>query len=80
MNGYPTKILHGDWYAGKGIGICQLEIQNMNVTVCLSHFHAKVRFKSNILFFKLFLNNYLWISLGKILKRFFEILKFCNLT
>ena len=52
MNGYPTKILHGDWYAGKGIGICQLEIQN-------------------ILFFKLFRNNYLWISLGKILKRIF---------
>ena len=48
MNGYPTKILHGDWYAGKGIGICQLEIQDINVTVCLSHFHAKVIFKSNL--------------------------------
>ena len=57
MNGYPTKIFHGDWYAGKGIGICQLEIQDINVTVCLSHFHAKVRFKSNRYFvFEFILN------------------------
>ena len=41
MNGYPTKFWHGDWFAGKGLGVCQLEIQGLDVTVFLSHYHAE---------------------------------------
>ena len=24
MNGYPHKIWHGDWFGGKGLGVCQI--------------------------------------------------------
>ena len=27
MNGYPHKVLHGDWFAGKGIGVCTIDFQ-----------------------------------------------------
>ena len=25
LNGYPHKIFHGDWFAGKGIGVCNID-------------------------------------------------------
>ena len=28
LNGYPHKLMHGDWFGGKGLGVCQ---------VCLIH-------------------------------------------
>lgn len=34
LNGYPHKILHGDWFAGKGIGVC-----NIDFKVCVNY-HA----------------------------------------
>ena len=41
MNGYPTKFWHGDWFAGKGLGVCQLEIEGFDITVFVSHYHAE---------------------------------------
>ena len=41
MNGYPTKFWHGDWFAAKGLGVCQLDINGFDVTVYTSHYHAE---------------------------------------
>ena len=41
MNGYPVKFWHGDWFAAKGLGVCQLEINGFEVTVFVSHYHAE---------------------------------------
>jgi len=41
QNGYPHKILHGDWFAGKGIGICNIDYKGLNINVFVSHFHAE---------------------------------------
>ena len=41
LNGYPHKILHGDWFAGKGIGVCNIDFKGININVFVSHFHAE---------------------------------------
>lgn len=41
MNGYPTKFWHGDWYAAKGLGLCQVDIEGFNIHVFVSHYHAE---------------------------------------
>ena len=33
LNGYPHKILHGDWFAGKGIGVCNIDFKVMTDSV-----------------------------------------------
>ena len=49
MNGYPTRFWHGDWFASKGIGVCQIRIDSKNqkkqpnifdIHLYLSHYHA----------------------------------------
>ena len=55
MNGSPTFIWHGDWFASKGIGVCQIRIESSNnqtkdqviqrpdffdVHLYISHYHA----------------------------------------
>jgi len=41
LNGYPHKISHGDWFAGKGLGVCQISVNNLIVHVFTSHLHAE---------------------------------------
>ena len=41
LNGNPQDILHGDWYAGKGLGVCRMRINNLNVCVFITHLHAE---------------------------------------
>ena len=41
MNGYPVKFWHGDWFAAKGLGVCQIEVNGFEVTVFVSHYHAE---------------------------------------
>ncbi|XP_043255982.1 putative neutral sphingomyelinase [Colletes gigas] len=41
LNGYVHKIHHGDWFGGKGIGLCRLKIHDMNVNVYTVHLHAE---------------------------------------
>lgn len=48
MNGYPQKILHGDWFAGKGLGVCHLDYKGLNINVFVSHLHAEYSRKSDI--------------------------------
>lgn len=41
LNGYVHKIHHGDWFGGKGVGLCRLKIHNMNVNIYIAHLHAE---------------------------------------
>ena len=40
LNGYPHKLLHGDWFGGKGLGICQVDFRGFNIHLFTSHYHA----------------------------------------
>jgi len=40
LNGYPHKLLHGDWFGGKGLGVCQIDYQGFNIHLFTSHYHA----------------------------------------
>ena len=48
LNGYPHKILHGDWFAGKGIGVCNINHRGLKIHVFVSHFHAEYDRNSDI--------------------------------
>lgn len=37
LNGYVHKIHHGDWFGGKGVGLCKLKVQNLDVNVYVAH-------------------------------------------
>lgn len=41
LNGYVHKIHHGDWFGGKGVGLCKLKISNFNVNFYIAHLHAE---------------------------------------
>ena len=52
VNGYPTKFWHGDWFASKGIGVCQIRFASralhentsdsnfFDIHLYMSHYHA----------------------------------------
>lgn len=40
LNGYPHKLLHGDWFGGKGLGVCQVDFMGFNIHLFVSHYHA----------------------------------------
>jgi len=40
LNGYPHKLLHGDWFGGKGLGVCQIDFKGFNIHLFISHYHA----------------------------------------
>ena len=51
MNGYPTNFWHGDWFASKGIGVCQIRFNRnetesqrkanyFDIHLYVSHYHA----------------------------------------
>lgn len=37
LNGYVHKIHHGDWFGGKGVGLCKLKIKDAIVNVYVAH-------------------------------------------
>ncbi|XP_017891097.1 putative neutral sphingomyelinase [Ceratina calcarata] len=41
LNGYVHKLHHGDWFGGKGVALCRLQIQDMDVNVYVVHLHAE---------------------------------------
>lgn len=45
VNGYIHKFHHGDWWAGKGVGLCRLKVRdgtnNYYVNVYSTHLHAE---------------------------------------
>ncbi|XP_072017783.1 putative neutral sphingomyelinase [Amphiura filiformis] len=40
LNGYCHRILQGDWYAGKMIGMCAIQHQGITINVYTTHLHA----------------------------------------
>ena len=45
LNGYPHKILHGDWWGGKGIAICKTVLHGIQLLIANTH----VSFNYNML-------------------------------
>lgn len=43
LNGYVHKIHHGDWFGGKGVGLCRLKIHDMNVNIYIAHVNLPIR-------------------------------------
>ncbi|XP_015112923.1 putative neutral sphingomyelinase [Diachasma alloeum] len=41
LNGYVHKIHHGDWFGGKGVGLCRLKVHDANINVYVAHLHAE---------------------------------------
>lgn len=37
LNGYVHKIHHGDWFGGKGVGLCKIKIHNININIYTAH-------------------------------------------
>ncbi|KAJ6646463.1 putative neutral sphingomyelinase [Pseudolycoriella hygida] len=41
VNGYVHRIQHGDWFGGKGVGLCQIMVQKQLVNIYIAHLHAE---------------------------------------
>ncbi|XP_046394868.1 putative neutral sphingomyelinase [Ischnura elegans] len=41
LNGYAHKVHHGDWFAGKGIGLCTFTANGLRINVYNAHMHAE---------------------------------------
>lgn len=42
VNGYIHKIQHGDWFGGKGVGLCRLRIKKYNINIYSAHVSTMV--------------------------------------
>lgn len=43
INGYAHKIHQGDWFGGKGIGLCKIQINGIIVNLYTAHVSDKDR-------------------------------------
>ncbi|XP_033606154.1 putative neutral sphingomyelinase isoform X2 [Cryptotermes secundus] len=41
LNGYVHKLHHGDWFGGKGIGLCRVKCKGININIYSAHLHAE---------------------------------------
>lgn len=41
LNGYAHKLFHGDWFGGKGVGLCRLLLHGLRVNLYCTHLHAE---------------------------------------
>jgi sphingomyelin phosphodiesterase 2 len=41
VNGYVHKIQHGDWFGGKGVGMCKINVHGSLVHLYAAHLHAE---------------------------------------
>ncbi|XP_044728693.1 putative neutral sphingomyelinase [Chrysoperla carnea] len=41
VNGYIHKLQHGDWFGGKGVALCRIQVSSYIVNVYSAHFHAE---------------------------------------
>ena len=40
LNGYPQCVFHGDWWAGKGVGMCRIDHPLAIIDFYITHLHA----------------------------------------
>lgn len=40
LNGYVHKIQHGDWFGGKGVGMCRIHYLGLQINLYTAHLHA----------------------------------------
>lgn len=50
VNGYVHKIQHGDWFGGKGVGLCKIKIQDHIINFYLAHVSFRPMFHPNSYF------------------------------
>ncbi|XP_060069542.1 putative neutral sphingomyelinase [Ylistrum balloti] len=41
LNGYAHKVFHGDWFGGKGVGMCIVKFQDFRLGLFCTHLHAE---------------------------------------
>ncbi|XP_026765111.2 putative neutral sphingomyelinase [Galleria mellonella] len=41
LNGYIHKIHHGDWFGGKGVGLCRVRCNDRLINIYCTHLHAE---------------------------------------
>uniref|UniRef100_A0A1B0DRC6 sphingomyelin phosphodiesterase n=1 Tax=Phlebotomus papatasi TaxID=29031 RepID=A0A1B0DRC6_PHLPP len=41
VNGYVHRIQHGDWFGGKGVGLCKISVQGHPINFYTAHLHAE---------------------------------------
>ncbi|KAK4005005.1 Neutral sphingomyelinase [Daphnia magna] len=41
LNGYIHKIQHGDWFGGKGVGLCTVIYHGLKINLYVTHLHAE---------------------------------------
>ncbi|CAG5115057.1 unnamed protein product [Candidula unifasciata] len=41
LNGHPHKIFHGDWFCGKGVGLCKIHEEGLDINLYCTHLHAE---------------------------------------
>lgn len=37
VNGYVHRIQHGDWFGGKGVGLCQILMNGFPINIYIAH-------------------------------------------
>ncbi|XP_059620876.1 putative neutral sphingomyelinase [Phlebotomus argentipes] len=47
VNGYVHRIQHGDWFGGKGVGLCKISVHGHTVNLYNAHLHAEYNRKSD---------------------------------
>uniref|UniRef100_A0A1B0CW76 sphingomyelin phosphodiesterase n=2 Tax=Lutzomyia longipalpis TaxID=7200 RepID=A0A1B0CW76_LUTLO len=47
VNGYVHRIQHGDWFGGKGVGLCRIAIQGHTINFYTAHLHAEYNRQSD---------------------------------
>ncbi|PVD28562.1 hypothetical protein C0Q70_11151 [Pomacea canaliculata] len=41
LNGHAYKVHHGDWFGGKGVGLCILNYKGLKINLYATHLHAE---------------------------------------
>lgn len=47
LNGYAHKIQHGDWFGGKGVGLCKIICHGLKINIYTAHLHAEYNPKND---------------------------------